>query len=213
MTPRESRVIEQLAASPVFGRLGDAALRALAAVATTSTRPKGTILVRRGEAPDELLLVLRGSLDVWRQVSSSRRMHLRRLGRGDFVGWSIVAGEEHTADLVAGSKLEFARIPGRTIRRLFRDHPQVPLQMIASLGALVGKLSDEIAELRFNSLDQRVFKTVLRLAGGTRRLDITQAELAEAVGASRANVARALGRLDSAGLVARGRGWIEPLRE
>lgn len=209
MTDHWSDFLGHLGRSAVFGALEEAVLRRLVENSSTHNHRKGETLYRWGQKADELVVVLKGRLEISREISSTKRMHLRSLGAGDIVGWSLVAGEVHSADLIAATSLVVARIPGQLIRDLFRKFPEVPLKMIASLGALVGDLSDEISDLRYKGLDYRVLKTIRDLSKEGERLYITQAELAAAVGATRENVARALARLESEGFIARGRGWVE----
>lgn len=209
MDNSRTALLRHLTSSLEFESLEEAVLQRLADGARLQHHRKDAKLYEWGEKADELVVILRGRLDISRDLPNGRRMLLRRLGPGSIVGWSLIAGEPHTADLIAATKLEVARISGRTIRRLFEQEPALPLSMIASLGALVGELSDDIAEYRFKSLDQRTLRTIRKLAMGRKRLNTTQADLAAAVGATRENVARALARLEGRELITRGRGWVE----
>jgi CRP-like cAMP-binding protein len=203
--------MQHLADSAVFGGLDPSVLQGLAEDSWTSNHKKGTTLYKWGQKADELVVVLEGRLDISRPGANEKPMHLRSLQPGDIVGLSLIAGEVHSADLIAGTKLVVARIPGATIRRLFRNQPEVALRVIASLGALVGDLTDEISDLRFKSLVERLLKAIADLSKGSERLYLTQEELAALVGATRENVARALARLEGEGKIARGRGWVQLL--
>ena len=212
MSEFKRALLRCLECSPVFRGLEPETLRALVESARFRTHKKGQVLYRRNEQSDDLLVVLEGRLEIVRRMTSGRSMHLRTLGACAIVGWSMLAGEAHTADLSAATRLKVARIPGTGVRRLFQRYPQVPLRMIASLGVLVGKLSDELEDLRFKSLDQRVWGAVCELCQPGGGVSVTHAELAEIVGVTREHVSRALGRLATKGLIERGRGWIRRLR-
>ena len=151
----------------------------------------------------------RGRLNVSTPISAKEAMFLRCLTPGTLVGWSLLAGEAHTADLIAATPLKLALIPGMAVRRLFRDDPAVALRVIAGMGSLLGQLSDEKAELRYRSLPERVLMAIERQAGPGERLETTQAELAPAAGATRSRGSEALAQLEADGLVIRGRGWVQ----
>jgi CRP/FNR family transcriptional regulator, cyclic AMP receptor protein len=83
-----------------------------------------------------------------------------------------------------------------------RSHPRVALEALAQLGETIVKLSDEIEELRFLDLDERLLRVLRRRSKGLREIQITHEELAQQVGATRENVSRALKRLERKGAIA-----------
>ena len=194
-----------LASTPFFGKLDAAGTARLAAAARRRWLGRGETLWRQGEEPDALAVVISGSLHVTRTSERGDLLLLRILRPFDVVGLSTVAGAAHSADLVAGEPTAVLILPGRALRELFAERPALALAAMARLGELLAALTTEVEELRSCELDQRLL-ACLRRHGRTRReVTLTHAELAAQVGASRANVSRALARLRRRGAVQCGR--------
>ena len=138
-------------------------------------------------------------------------MLLRSLGPRDSVGLSTLFGLAHSADLVAGESSVVLVIPGRALREIVRRDPAVALRALAQLGETIVHLSDEMEELRFLELDERLLRLLRRRTRSLRELRITHDELAQQVGATRENVSRALKRMERSGAIACRRGRIEIL--
>jgi len=125
------------------------------------------------------------------------------------VGLSIVAGAAPTAELWAGEDSELLVLPASATVAALRRHPEAALAALVHLGGVIGELSTEIAALRVHGLVERVRHRLRTLAAGRREVVITHARLAEEVGGTRANVSRALARLEREGALHRRRGRIE----
>jgi DNA-binding transcriptional MocR family regulator len=98
------------------------------------------------------------------------------------------------------------------LRELLAERPALALAAMARLGELLAALTTEVEELRSCDLDQRLLACLRRHARTRRELYLTHAELAAQVGASRANVSRALARLRRRGAVQCGRRRNHPRR-
>ena len=90
-----------------------------------------------------------------------------------------------------------------------RRDPGVALRALAQLGETIAKLSDEMEELRFLELDERLVRLLRRRAGALRELRVTHDELAQQARATRENVSRALKRMERRGAITCRRGRIE----
>ncbi len=209
--PRPPTLTAQLSRAPLLAALDAEALARLAAAARVRRYARGQLLWQQGQRQDQAAVVLLGRLDVCRVTADGERMLLRVLGPGEVVGLSVVAGEAHSADLVAGDALQVALLPGAALRQLFASRPALALAAMARLGDLLRQLTDEMEDLRFADLQQRLRSCLARLGRGRREVRLTHAELAEQVGASRANVSRALKRLERGGLLRCRRGRVELL--
>jgi CRP/FNR family transcriptional regulator len=206
-------LFEILSRRVVWRALDDAGRRTLCDGAHLPGRPlrRGEVVWAFGSRPDELGVVLRGTLDLVRGRPGRTRKVFRVLERGDALGFSIVAGEPHTVEVLAGRDLELALIPGRVVRGLMSDRPEFALGMIAELGNLVGTLTDELAALRSQDLRARLAWWIRRRGGVGSSILATHQEIAQAVGASRARVSEMLGVFRDEGAVRLGRGRIDVL--
>lgn len=196
---------------PILAALDTGALRALAEAGTRRKLCRGRVLLRQGEQSHVLVFVLRGRLDIRRDDVRGAPIILRSFGAHGLIGLSMVAGAPCTADVVAGEASEVLMIPGSVVHRVLAADPEAALRVVAYLAELVGALSDELEELRSLDIAERVRRRVRRWAATRREVQVTHAELAAQVGASRANVSRALKQLEGEGLIRRRRGRIEIL--
>ena len=155
-----------------------------------------------------MAVIVRGRIDVVRDTASGKRMILRSLGPGASVGFSTLGGTAHTADLVAAEPSTALVIPGRALRDAIRRDPALALRALAELGETIGRLTDEMEELRFHDLDERLAQLLRRRARGMRELVTTHDELAQQAGATRENVSRALKRMERHGKIVCHRGRI-----
>jgi CRP-like cAMP-binding protein len=117
----------------------------------------------------------------------------------------------HSADLVGGEKSAVMLIPAAALRAVIQANPDVVLGALAQLGETISKLSDELEEMRYLELDERLSRVIARRAHGLREIRTTHEELAQQVGATRENVSRALKRLERRRAIACHRGRIEVL--
>ena len=133
---------------------------------------------------------------------------IRSLVPPTVAGVSIAAGAAPTAELRAAEESEIAIVPVDAVKAALRRYPEAALAAIVHLGGVIGELSTEIAALRVHGLVERVRHRLRSLAAGRREVVITHARLAEEVGGTRANVSRALARLERDGEISRRRGRI-----
>jgi CRP-like cAMP-binding protein len=205
-------VAARLSLHPVLARLSPAARAELAARGVVRKLPRRRRLFHEGEAPDALAFVLSGRLDVARDGEHGEPIILRRLGPDSVVGLSLAAGAAASADVVAGEATEVLVIPGSLLRALLAREPEAAFAALAHLADLVAALSDELEELRCLDIEERLRRRLARWAASRHEIHVTHAELAAQIGASRANVSRALKRLEAAGVVRRRRGRLELCR-
>jgi CRP-like cAMP-binding protein len=206
---RDEELAARLGRCAVLVPLGESERRALArAAARTRLRP-GDLVMRAGEAADFAVMVLAGRLDVRRDTEAGEAMVLRSVRPGEILGLSTAAGAPATADVVAGEATEALVIPGRALRSVLAGEPAAALRVIAHMADLLGRLTDEMEELRSLDVEERLRRVLRREGAGLREVRLTHEALAARVGATRANVSRALRRLEALGAIRRRRGLIE----
>ncbi len=90
-------------------------------------------------------------------------------------------------------------------RRFCREHPEVPLKVLAVMGRRLRQLVSLIEAVTFGSVRQRLAKLLLETAqpqpGGTRLVALTHEELSLRLGTVREVVSRNLSRFQSEGML------------
>jgi CRP-like cAMP-binding protein len=198
---------------PWLAPLGGSVLAQLARASRRVELERGGVLWRRGERADGVTVIVHGRVDVVRDTADGQRMLMRSLEEGDSAGLSAgLSGLPHSADLVAGTRARALVVPGRALRDAIRSHPDIALGALAHLGDTIARLSDEMEELRFVNLDERLARIIRRRARGQREVHITHEELAQQAGATRENVSRALKRMERRGAIVCRRGRIDVMK-
>lgn len=204
--------MEALRKTALFGTLGEKELEAVAQRALFRPVPKGDFLFFEGEEALGLYVVVEGAIRAFRSSGQGREqvIHVERAGAtiGEvpvFDGGpypSTAAAEEDSAVLF---------IDKRDVRRLCLEYPEIALSALGILASRLRRTAGLIEALSLREVDQRLARLLLSEArrGGTRKdsgisfeLTLTNPQIASRIGTVREVVSRALGRLQSGGLIA-----------
>jgi CRP-like cAMP-binding protein len=201
-------VARRLEQAEFFRGLGEAALLAIARDGHVKSLKAGQLLWKQGTYAYELAFVWEGQLEVVRRIEG--RVTYRSVPINGVIGYSNAIGRAVcTVDVLAGPASRVLLIPGDVLRTLIPKHPEIAYRALETLGALVGRLSDEVEMLHHRSLEGRVVRRLRELAEGRREVVITHQALAEQVAARRESVTRALKLLEERGMITCRRGRIE----
>ncbi len=98
----------------------------------------GDLLLRTGEVPEEVFLILRGEVEVVHAGLDGRRQTLARFGAGEMVGErALLCRQLRTADVLATLELEALRLPGEDFLWLIRETP-AGLSLSTHLAEMLG---------------------------------------------------------------------------
>jgi CRP/FNR family transcriptional regulator, cyclic AMP receptor protein len=187
--------------APLFAAMPRGVVAELAARAARRKVRRGHRVMARSEAA--LVMLVTGRIEV---VGDD--VVVRSLVPPAVAGVSLAAGAASSAELRAAEDCELVVVPATTVAAVLRRHPEAALAAIAHLAGVIAELSAEIEALRRHGLVERVRHRLAQLGRGRREIAITHAQLAEEVGGTRANVSRALARLEREGALRRRRGVL-----
>ncbi len=201
----------------VSGLLHDPALEARTVEATT-----GTVLAEAGDPARYVYFILSGQVRIYQSgpENSARPLETRLLeilGPGDWFGVPALAGAEtYGTRAVAVSAVRVSQVPAENWLALLAQQPGVATQWVARLAEKLVQAREDAACLVFDDCNQRLIKTLLqfsRTAAATPHpegvvLRITHQQLAQAVGAARETVSRALTQLRQQNLLRTGRNQL-----
>ncbi len=206
MADSRRRNTDLLLRSPLFAAMPGKVVDALASRASRRKLRKGQRVLARGEA--SVVVLLTGRLEVVADHGDDVVL-IRSLVPPAVVGISVAVGAEASAEIWAAEDVELVVVPADAVAAALRRYPDAAIAAIAHLGGVIAELSAEVAALRIHGLVGRVRHRLQQLAAGRREVSITHARLAAEVGGTRANVSRALARLEREGVIRRRRGVIE----
>jgi len=216
-SPRQGRVRLFLKKNTFLGRLSDVVLDTLIRRGQIRKYARGDIVYRRGDPGDSLHVLITGRIKLTNISVGAKEVVLHFCGVGEIFGEvAALDGKERAVNAVALEESEVLVIYTRDLLPTLIAHPHAMLDIIRMLcakaraGALL--LEDKTLEMR-----RRAARGLLRLAQqhGRRRKDgvhlqltISQEELGNYLGLSRANVSRQLGKLRDANVLKIGRAQI-----
>ena len=185
---------------------------------------RGQTVMRQGAPCDALVVALEGRLAATLGSSDGRDTLLRWLDAGELLGLpAVLGGMPATVSVEAQGPARTLHVPRAEFVALMRSHPEGAISVAVLLSRRLGDLFRFVERNSSRSLAERVEFALQRLArsqgqpdgAGGVRLKATQAELANAAGASRQRVHLALKQLEAQGRLRLGYGWVtlrEPAR-
>lgn len=169
----------------------------------------GRTLLRQGEPPTHVLMLVEGRVKVVRQSPGGSVLVLAVRGPGEILGdISVLGGDGRSATVIAVDPGETRMIPAERFLLLVRS--------LGLEGELLRHAMSRIregeawrAEMATLPAGPRIVRTLLRLAAPARAVPVDvgldQTELGQAAGLARSTVAGELARLREEGLIATSR--------
>jgi len=211
-------IVQLLQGVTVFEALAADDLRRVAQVAVPRRFAAGQVIFREGDASDTCYVVRRGHCRAVRENIDGRTIALAHFGPGDIFGELAMFDDEvRSATVDTLDALETIAILGQDMRRLLKEHPDIAVKLIISLGRRLRDANERLTRQSFQTVQSRVAEVVgqlveqARAEGGGERdvlVTITQADIAHLAGSSRESASRFLAVLERAGVISQGRGRL-----
>ena len=210
--------LELLARVPLFSTLAEDELSHVADVAVPRTFGAYQTVFREGDTSDTCYVIRSGHVRAIRGHMDGRSITLAQFGPGDIFGeLAMLDEEQRSATIETLEETEAIAILGADMRRLLREHPDIAVKLIASLGRRLRETNERLARQSFQTVQSRVATTLAQLVEAARTegaaeadvlITSTQAELAQLAGSSRESASRFLAVLERAGIITQGRGKL-----
>lgn len=218
MPTEEREAATLLAQVPVFETLAPAQLTRVAAVAVPRSFDARHVIFREGDASDTCYIVRNGHARAIRAHGDGRTITLAHFGPGDIFGeLAMFDDERRSATVETLERLDAIAVLGPDMRRLLREHPDIAVKLVISLGRRLRAANERISRQSFQTVQSRVAGVLGQLvdqaqgegaAAGDVLVTVTQADVAKLAGSSRESASRFLAVLERAGVVTQGRGRL-----
>lgn len=188
----------------LFAGLDDTVLQQIVSVARLREFDRGELLFVEGDVGDTLLVLVTGSVTVFRTSPDGERAALTVLEPHEVLGEiALLDGAARSASVEATEATTALSLSRSEFFALLRQQPSVLEPLMRQLGTMVRRLTEQAADHVFLDLAGRVAKALLRLAGpgSPPAVSITQSRLAEMSGGTRQSVNQVLGGFAQRGLV------------
>ena len=196
----------------------DEVLTELAKLGQTRTWEPGATVVSEGDAADCLYIVHSGELRAVVAGDGGRMVELNTLGAGEIFGELMLSGEWRAATVQVTARAQLTRVTQAEVERMLATRPELALHLIQRLVERVRTLTRTASRLASVDVYGRLVGLFDALAigdAGQRVVPgpLSQARIAQRLGASKAMVSRLLQELVQGGFIELERGRIVLLRK
>lgn len=171
----------------------DALRSMLGSISTERTLDKGEALFEQGDDAQELYALISGSMEVSVLAQDGRKLALNVMHAGALFGEiALFDPGERTATVIAMEPCTVRRIVYSDVLREIRREPELAIDLISLAGQRMRWMNRQLNEQVFLPVPSRLARKVLHLAPRNGELSLSQADLAEFVGATREAVSKTL---------------------
>ena len=191
-------------------------LRLLNSVAAEVTLDEGEVLFEQGDTGDALYAITSGSLEVSILSREGRKLSLDVMRPGALFGEiALFDPGTRTATVTALEPSRVRGVKNADVLRAIRETPELAIDLIQLAGERMRWMSSQLNEQVFLPMPARLARKILYLTvDGSEHLSLlrlSQAELAEFVGATREAVSKTLALWKRGGVINASRGGVRVL--
>lgn len=193
----------------LFSALEDALKARLLAASPVREYSDGQLIQQRGTKPDGFWLIEEGSVRIGQHLVDGEFRAVAVLGAGDSYGeLAVFAGTSRVVDAVSRGPSHVRFIAARPFLTALEDFPQSSRALLAALSAQLQDTLDQLAGLRRGTNPARLAGLLSNFTQDSDATRVTQQELADLLGVTRATANAALKVLEDEGAITRGYGTI-----
>ena len=209
-----------MSTSPLFAGLSDADRDALERRALPRRFAPGETLFAQGDTANELFVITRGRVKVWRASEDGGALTLTLLGRGQPIGTLGAADDRlNHATATAITPVEALTWPIEGLRQLMETSPALTANVLRTVTNYAEQLIERLEEMASVPVEQRIARTLLRMARSAYgeqttdgcELPLSRQDLADLTSATLPTVSRIMSRWRSERLIAGTRGRVRLL--
>jgi len=173
--------------------------------------PKNTVIFGPGKPPENLLLLIEGTVRVSQTTEGGREIVLYRVHAGEscvLTTACLLAYEDYSAEGIAENDVVAAAIPRDVFDKLVSDSADFRQFVFSAYSRRITDLFYVIEEIAFRRVDIRLAQKLLELGRETGSLHTTHQQLATELGTAREVISRQLQEFQRRGWVSLSRGVV-----
>ena len=197
----------------LFDALPEAMRTVLVAASPTRRFADGQIIQHKGQAAGGFWLIEEGAVSVGQFTAAGEFRAVALLGPGDSYGeLAVLSGQPRIVDAVARGEARLRAIGAAAFERALAADSAAMRALLGALSAQLQETLDLLAHTRRGTVTPRAAALIANLAGGNAgSVTVTQQEIADLLGVTRATANAALAELEGSGLIQRGYGALRVL--
>lgn len=196
---------------PALSHLSDDDRATLLRESKVIKAPANTTIFGPGQRPDNLLMVLDGTVRVQHLSEKGREIVLYRVKGGQscvLTTSCLLAHEEYSASGVTETAVEAVAIPRKLFDRLLEHSSEFRQFVFHTYSRRISDLFLMVEEVAFQRMDVRLAQKLIELAGEEPDMAITHQQLAAELGTAREVVSRQLAEFQRREWIRQTRGHI-----
>jgi CRP/FNR family cyclic AMP-dependent transcriptional regulator len=191
---------------PLFSGLSAASLAEIEQHSSVKSFRKNAIIISQDDKSYSLYVILSGRVKVFVSGEDGREAVLNYQGAGDYFGdLALIDKQPRVASVMATEASKFMIISRQDFLTCLSRNPEIAINLIKPMTQRMRMLAKNVSSLALMDVYGRVARILLQQAvekeGEMVTGRITQQEIAEMVGASRAMVSRILKDLKTGGYI------------
>lgn len=196
---------------PIFSGLAPEDLSKVAALIAKKKYDKGELIMLEGSFPDNLIIINRGQVKVFRYTSEGKEQILYMFAEGDFFGEkNLLKNQEATYNVEALGSTDLCMINKQDFQKLLREYPGIGIKIMEELICRMEKMEDALQSMGTKSMEARVNNVLVEFAGkyGKKHVEgllvtlpLSREGIASYIGAARETVSRKLNALQEEGII------------
>src|SRR5436305_8237335 len=153
---------------PAFSTLGPEELQRVVEVAVPRHFDAGEVVFREGDESSTCYVVRSGHARAIREHTDGRSLTLANFGPGDIFGeLAMFDDERRSATVEASEQMEAIAILAADMRRLLREHPDMGVKLLQSLGRRLRVTNERQTRQSFQTVQSRVADVLLQIVEAT----------------------------------------------
>lgn len=191
---------------PLFSGLPPAELAEVEQHGTVKSYKKNTIVINQDDETYSLYVILSGSVKVFISGEDGREAVLNHQNAGDYFGdLALIDKQPRVASVMTTEPSTLMIISREDFLKCLAKNPEIAINLIKPMTSRMRMLAQNVSSLALLDVYGRVARTLLNEAveehGRLITGKLTQQEIADMVGASRAMVSRILKDLKTGGYI------------
>lgn len=192
---------------PLVSRLSEGELASLRSRFKIREVRKNAVILREGGLGQELMIILSGSVRVYKAGNKGKEVTLAVLYAGDFFGEiALLTNSSRTAHVIALEKTTLLELSRDDFKSHLTSFSGLPLALAQSLAERLRLASGKLSDMALLDVPHRLLTTLEKMSvenpNGEGRIVVdrpTHQELADMVGSSREVISRCLKSLEQQG--------------
>jgi len=192
--------------------LDEALLEPLVGCSKVVTIEKGSVIFGPAKAPEHLVMLLDGIIQVQQISDSGKEIVLYRVHAGSscvLTSACVLAYEDYSARGIAETEIEAALIPRNTFDDLMGESRDFRHFVMSAFTTRLTDMFHMIEEVAFKRIDHRLAHALIELSEQSSVVKATHQNLAAELGSAREVVSRQMAEFQAKGWVLQHRGMIE----